>query len=99
MRVLRAFVIALITGIVSFRLYVAAEKPPTIEDKQLGLEFELRVPAAIQITDADLSSNSVSVGLDSPGRESRICFIDSKSLRKDGNEMILAGTIPIVSHA
>jgi hypothetical protein len=93
-----AIVIAL-TGIVSFILYVAAEKPPTIDGKQLGLEFELRVPATIQITDADLTSNGVSVGLESPGREVRICFIDSQSLRKTGNEMILAGTIPIVWHA
>ena len=92
------FVIAL-TGIVSFILYVFAEKPPTIDGKQLGLEFELRVPATIPITDADLSSNGVSVGLDSPSREVRICFIDSQSLRKNGNEMILAGTIPIVWHA
>src|SRR5215813_8251919 len=42
------FVIAL-TGVVSFILYVVAEKPPTIDGKQLGLEFELRVPATIQI--------------------------------------------------
>jgi len=93
-----AVVIAL-TGIVSFILYVAAEKPPTIDGKQLGLEFELRVPVTIQITDADLSSHGVSVGLDSPDREVRICFIDSQSLRKNGNEMILAGTIPIVWQA
>ena len=39
-----AIVIAL-TGIVSFILYVAAEKPPTIDGKQIGLEFELRVPS------------------------------------------------------
>ena len=93
-----AIVIAL-TGILSFILYVVAEKPPTIDGRQLGLEFELRVPPTFQITDADLSSNSVSVGLDSPDREPRICFIDSKSLRKSGNEMILAGTIPIAWHA
>ena len=93
-----AIVVAL-TGIVSCILYIAAEKPPTIDGKQLGLEFELRVPATIQITDADLSSHGVSVGLDSPGREVRICFIDSQSLRKNGNEMILSGTIPIVWHA
>ena len=37
-------IVIALTGIVSCILYVAAEKPPTIDGKQLGLEFELRVP-------------------------------------------------------
>jgi MFS family permease len=87
-----------LAGIVSGVLFFAADKPPKIDGKELTLDFEFRLPPAIQLP-AELSEYTLSASLYANRGQNRVAPIDPKSIRKEENNTIAAGRIPIVSHA
>lgn len=95
---LSILIACVLAGVVSGVLYFTADKPPKIDGKELTLDFEFRLPAAIQLP-AELSEYSLSASLYANGGQNRVAPIDPKSIRKEENNTIVAGTIPIVSHA
>ena len=95
---LSILIACVLAGIVSGVLYFAADKPPKIDGKELTLDFEFRLPPAIQLP-AELSEYSLSASLYANGGQNRVAPIDPKSIRKEENGTIVSGTIPIVSHA
>jgi len=91
-------IVIVLTSIVSTILYLAADKPPKIDGKYLALDFEVRVPAAIQFP-AQMNGYAVSVSLYTDGTQTRVAYIDPASMKKDATGATLAGTVPILSHA
>lgn len=90
--------VLLIIALVSAVLYLAADKPPKIDGKVLTLEFEVRLPPAIQLP-AEMTGYSVSVSLYSDGAQTRVTYIDPASIKKDATGATFSGELPISSHA
>jgi hypothetical protein len=87
-----------LAGIVTGVLFLAADKPPTIDGKHLTLDFELRVPPAIQLP-AQLTDYTVHASLYASGRESRFAELDFKSIADRGGFTIIPGTAALMSHS
>jgi hypothetical protein len=78
--------------------YVLSDKPPKIDGKYLTLDFEVRVPAVIQLP-AQMHDYTVSVSLYTDGTQTRVAYIAPQSIKKDASGATFSGTVPILSHA
>jgi hypothetical protein len=78
--------------------YALSDKPPRIDGKFLMLDFEVRVPASIQLP-AEMHDYTVSVSLYTDGTQTRVAEIDPRSIKKDSTGATFSGTVPILSHA
>jgi hypothetical protein len=78
--------------------YLLSDKPPRIDGKYLTLDFEVRVPASIQLP-AQVHEYTVSVSLYTDGTQTRVTYIAPQSIKKDTAGANFSGTVPILSHA
>jgi MFS family permease len=93
--VLAACVLA---GIVTGLLFLAADKPPTIDGRRLTLDFELRVPPAVQLP-GEFTDSTVHASLYAKGRENRLAELELKSIRNRDGFIIIPGTVALTSHS
>ena len=77
--------------------YALSDKPPRIDGKYLTLDFEVRVPASIQLP-AQVHEYTVSVSLYTDGTQTRVAYIAPQSIKKDAAGAKFSGTLPILSH-
>ena len=78
--------------------YLLSDKPPRIDGKYLMLDFEVRVPASIQLP-AQVHEYTVSVRLYTDGTQTRVAYIAPQSIKKDATGANFSATVPILSHA
>lgn len=91
-------VVVVIASIICTTLYIAADKPPTIDGKYLTLDFEVRVPPAIQLPE-QTDGYTVTVSLYTDGSQTRVTYIDPTAIQNDATGATFSGTVPILSHA
>ena len=87
-----------IGGAVLGLLWLGADKPPKIDGKELVLEFELRIPPAIQIPE-ELNDSTIRASLYANNRDNRHASIDLKSITKQDSHLIVSGTVALMSHS
>ncbi len=87
-----------IAAVVSGLLYLGADKPPKIDGKELVLEFELKIPPAIEFP-AELNDDSVRASLYANNRDNRHAKIDMNSLSRHDGFTFVAGTTELMSHS
>jgi hypothetical protein len=95
---LSILIVIAIGGAVSGVLWLGANKPPKIGGKELVLEFELRIPPAIQIP-AELNDDTIRASLYVDNRDNRHASIDLKSMTKQDSYLIVSGTVELMSHS
>jgi hypothetical protein len=95
---LSILIVIAIGGAVSGVLWLGADKPPKIDGKELMLEFELKIPPAIQIP-AELNDDTIRASLYVNNRENRHASIDLKSMTKQDSYLIVSGTVELMSHS
>jgi MFS family permease len=91
-------IIIAIAAAVSGLLWLGADKPPKINGKELVLEFELKIPPAIQIP-AELNDDTIRASLYANNRDNRHASIDLKSMTKQDGYVIASGTVALMSHS
>ena len=87
-----------IGGAVSGLLWLGADKPPKIDGKELVLEFELKIPPAIQIPE-ELNNYTIRASLYANNKDNRHASIDLKSITKQDSYVIVPGTVALISHS
>jgi MFS family permease len=87
-----------LAGIITGLAFLAADKPPTIDGKRLTLDFELRVPPAVQLP-AEFTDYTVHASLYASGRDNRFAELDLKSIRNSNGFTIIPGTVALMSHS
>ncbi len=95
---LSILVVIAIAAAVSGLLWLGADKPPKIDGKELVLEFELKIPPAIQIP-AELNDDTIRASLYANNRENRVASIDVKSITKPDSYVLVSGTAALMSHS
>jgi MFS family permease len=95
---LSILIIIAIGGAVSGLLWLGADKPPKIDGKELVLEFELKIPPAIQIPE-ELNDYTIRASLYANNRDNRYASIDLKSITKQDSYIIVSGTAALMSHS
>jgi MFS family permease len=83
---------------VSGLLWLGADKPPKIDGKELVLEFELKIPPAIQIPE-ELNDYTIRASLYADNKDNRYASIDLKSMTKQDGYVVIAGTTALMSHS
>ena len=94
---LSILIVIAIAAAVSGLLWLGADKPPKIHGKELVLEFELKIPPAIQIPE-ELNDNTIRASLYANNKDNRNASIDLKSMTKQDGYVIVSGTAPLMSH-
>ena len=89
--------IVLAAAVAAF-LWLGADKPPKIDGKELVLEFELKIPPAIQLP-AELNDYTVHTSLYANNKENRYANIDLKSATKQDGYVTIQGTVALISHS
>ena len=87
-----------VAGLVGGVPYLLSDKPPKLDGKRLGLEFELRAPAMFKIPEQP-DGYSIRVSLYTNNRQSRFAFIDWNSIIKDAEHVIIPGKVPLLTHS
>jgi len=82
-----------ITGLV----YLGIDKPPTIDGKALTLEFELKIPSAIKLPEAN--DNNMHASLYASDKDNRVASLDFERIQKREDSVIIPGTVEIMSHS
>jgi hypothetical protein len=95
---LSILIVTAIAAAVSGLLWLGADKPPTIDGKELVLEFELKIPPAIQIP-AELNDYTIRASLYANNRDNRYASIDLKSMTRQDGYVIVSGTTALMSHS
>jgi hypothetical protein len=89
----------ILAGLLTGILYLAADKPPTIDGKQLTLDFELRIPPTIQLPNP-LNEYSLHASLYSNDKDNRYIAIDPKTLlRSSSGYVTISGTVALLTHS
>jgi len=83
---------------VSGLLWLGADKPPKIDGKELVLEFELKIPPAIQIPE-ELNDYTIRASLYVNNRDNSYASLDLKSITKQDGYVIVPGTAALMSHS
>jgi hypothetical protein len=83
---------------VSDLLWLGADKPPKIDGKELVLEFELKIPPAMQIPE-ELNDYTIRASLYANNRDNRYASIDLKSITKQEGCVIVPGTAALMTHS
>jgi MFS family permease len=91
-------IVIAIAAAVSGLLWLGADKPPKIDGKELVLEFELKIPPAIQIP-AELKDDTIRASLYANNKDNRHAGIDLKSMTKQDGYVIVSGTAALMSHS
>jgi MFS family permease len=89
--------IALAAG-VSGLFWLGADKPPKLHGRELVLEFELKIPPAIQLP-AELTEYTLRASLYANNKENRVASIDVESITKQDSYAIVPGTVALMSHS
>lgn len=84
--------------IVSGLCWVAADKPPKINSKNLTLDFELKIPAAISVPSESVPNN-IYASLYANNRDNRLAILDFKSVARQDGYVIIPGTAELMSHS
>lgn len=87
-----------VAGLVGGVPYLLSDKPPKLDGKRLDLEFELRAPATLKISEQP-DGYSIRVSLYTDNRQSRFAFIDWNSITKDSEHVIIPGNVPLLTHS
>jgi hypothetical protein len=95
---LSILIVIAIAAAVSGLLWLGADKPPEIDGKELVLEFELKIPPAIQIP-AELKDDTIRASLYANNKDNRHAGIDLKSMTKQDGYVIVSGTAALMSHS
>jgi len=90
-------IVIAIAAAVSGLLWLGADKPPKIDGKELVLEFELKIPPAIQIPE-ELNDYTIRASL-YDNKDNRHASIDLKSIRKQDSYVVVSGTAGLMSHS
>ena len=91
-------IVIAIAAAVSGLLWLRADKPPKIDGKELLLEFELKIPPALQIPE-ELNDYTVRASLYANNMDNRHASIDLKSIRKQDSYVVVSGTAALMSHS
>jgi MFS family permease len=83
---------------VSGLLWLGADKPPKIDGKELVVEFELKIPPAMQIPE-ELNDYTIRASLYANNRDNRYASIDLKSITKQEGCVIVPGTAALMTHS
>jgi MFS family permease len=95
---LSILIVIAIAAAVSGLLWVGADKPPKIDGKEVVLEFELKIPPAIQIPE-ELNDYTIRASLYVNNKENRYASIDLKSMTKRDGYVTVSGTAALMSHS
>ena len=95
---LSILIVIAIAAAVSGLLWLGADKPPKIDGKELVLEFELKIPPAIQIPE-ELNDYTIRASLYANNKDNRYASIDLKSMTKQDGYVIVSGTAALMSHS
>jgi MFS family permease len=95
---LSILIVIAIAAAVSGLLWLGADKPPKIEGKELALEFELKIPPAIQIPE-ELNDYTIRASLYANNKNNRYASIDLKSMTKQDGYVIVSGIAALMSHS
>jgi hypothetical protein len=87
-----------LAGLLAGVPYLLSDKPPTIDGKQLELEFELRAPATFKIPDRP-DGYSVRVSLYADNRQNEYAFIDWSGITKDAEHSTVPGHVRLLTHS
>jgi MFS family permease len=87
-----------IATMISGLLWLGADKPPKLHGKELVLEFELKIPPAIQIPE-ELNDYTIRASLYADNKDNRYASIDLKSMTKQDGYVVIAGTTALMSHS
>lgn len=78
--------------------YLLLDKPPTIDGKQLELQFELRSPAVFRIPEQP-DGYSIRVSLYADNRQTQYAFIDWSSIARDAEHATIPGHVTLLTHS
>jgi hypothetical protein len=78
--------------------YLLSDKPPTIDNKHLDLQFELRAPAMFKIPDQP-DGYGIRVSLYTDNRQNQYAFIDWSGIVKDADHATVPGHVPLLTHS
>ena len=95
---LSILIVIAIAAAVSGLLWLGADKPPKIEGKELALEFELKIPPAIQIPE-ELNDYTIRASLHANNKNNRYASIDLKSMTKQDGYVIVSGIAALMSRS
>jgi hypothetical protein len=95
---LSILIVTAIASAVSGFLWLGADKRPKIDGKEVVLEFELKIPLAIQISE-ELNDDTIRASLYADNKYNRHATIDLKSIRKQDDYVIVSGTTELMSHS
>jgi hypothetical protein len=84
--------------VVSGLCWIAADKPPKINGKNLTLDFELKIPPAIRVP-AESAPNNIYASLYASNRDNRLAILDFKSIVRQDGYVIIPGTAELMSHS
>jgi hypothetical protein len=87
-----------LAGLLAGVPYLLSDKPPTIDGKQLELEFELRAPATFKIPDRP-DGYRVRVSLYADNRQNEYAFIDWSGITKDAEHSTVPGHVRLLTHS
>jgi len=87
-----------LAGVLAGLPYALSDKPPTIDGKQLELQFELRAPATFKIPDQP-DGYSIRVSLYTDNRQSQYAFIDWNAIIREPEHATVPGHVPLLTHS
>jgi hypothetical protein len=87
-----------LAGLLAGVPYLLSDKPPTIDGKQLEVQFELRAPATFKIPDQP-DGYSIRVSLYADNRQNQYAFIDWNGITKDAEHATVPGHVPLLTHS
>jgi hypothetical protein len=77
----------------------APTNPPTIDGKQLTLDFELKIPPTLQMPNP-LNEYSLHASLCSNNKDNRYIAIDPDTLSRSSNGYVtVSGTVALLTHS
>jgi hypothetical protein len=89
----------ILAGLLTGILYLTADRPPTIDGKQLTLDFELRIPSTIQLPNP-LNEYSLHSSLYSNNKDNRYIAIDPNTLSRSNNGSVtVSRTVALLTHS
>ena len=95
---LSILIVIALAAAVSGLVWLGADKPPKIDGKELVLEFELKIPPAIQISE-ELNDYTIRASLYANNKDNGHATIDLKSMRKQDSYVVVSGTAALMSHS
>lgn len=95
---LSILVTSVVAGLLFAVPYLLSDKPPRVDGKRLTLDFELRIPATINIPEQP-DGYSIRVALYNNGQQDRYAFIDWSSISKQADATTIPGHVDLLTHS